>query len=70
MVMEKGRHHTTLEICQCSLISPIGDQNEGPINIRWKDVVLKVKRECNLTNGDVEDEAKWMGEIKKADPPL
>ncbi|XP_028040429.1 uncharacterized protein LOC114250660 [Bombyx mandarina] len=43
-----------------------GRRSGGRPKTRWKDIVLKEKRECNATE-DVEDRAKWRSIIRKAD---
>nr|ADI61822.1 endonuclease-reverse transcriptase [Bombyx mori] len=45
-----------------------GRRPRGRPKTRWRDVVLKDKRECNVADEDVEDRAKWRSKVRKADP--
>lgn len=45
-----------------------GRRPRGRPRTRWRDVVLKDKRECNVADEDVEDRAKWRSKVRKADP--
>lgn len=45
-----------------------GHRSRGRPKTRWRDVVLKDMRECQVSENDVEDRAKWKKNIRKADP--
>ncbi|KAA5580537.1 hypothetical protein F3G14_18690 [Acinetobacter baumannii] len=45
-----------------------GRRPRGRPKTRWRDVVLKDKRECKVAGEDVEDRAKWRSKVRKADP--
>lgn len=45
-----------------------GRRPVGRPKTRWKEVVLKDKEACKVTDDDVHDRAKWRSKIRKADP--
>ncbi|XP_045538549.1 uncharacterized protein LOC123722089 [Papilio machaon] len=47
-----------------------GRRSRGRPKTRWKDVVLKDMSECQVSDEDVEDRARWRKLIGKADPTI
>ncbi|CAK1588595.1 unnamed protein product [Parnassius mnemosyne] len=45
-----------------------GRRSRGRPKTRWKDVVVKDMRECEVSETEVEDRAKWRRKTRKADP--
>ncbi|XP_046976347.1 uncharacterized protein LOC124542443 [Vanessa cardui] len=45
-----------------------GRRSRGRPKTRWKDVVLKDMKMCQLSDDDVKDRAKWRAKTRKADP--
>nr|XP_049693490.1 uncharacterized protein LOC126054017 [Helicoverpa armigera] len=49
-------------------LSVPGRRSRGRPKTRWRDVVSKDMKECQVSENDVVDRAKWRRKIRKADP--